>query len=558
MNEPAPSGPAPRPAHDETIDCQAPAAAGPREMPTRDGDSRPRPPVGDVGRSFGDYELLEEIARGGMGVVYKARQISLNRIVALKMILAGQLASEAEVQRFHAEAEAAANLDHPHIVPIYEVGLHDGQHYFSMKLLEGGSLDQQLPRYRGDPRAAARLLEAAARAVHHAHQRGLLHRDLKPANVLLDASGEPLVTDFGLARRVEGDAALTQSGAIVGTPSYMAPEQAAGTGQVTTAADVYALGAMLYELLTGRPPHVGANPLEVLVRLLDHDPALPRELNPRVDRGLEAICLKCLARRPAERYASAAALANDLEHWLEGEPLSLQSAALAIQVRSWLRQNLRTAGRALAVGLTCGLLVGVLAWLSVNWSVSYLVTAYDRLPSVPRPWFLLGPALPDWCLIAISAALLVLLGSMGFATAVVVRPTTRHAAVAAGLAVGFLTAVIAFGLSIGQSMIAIKVTRAIDEDLTTLSQGSFARAAPGEPHPSDRLVARYPDLRQVPEGERGRLVRDKLVGDVLAAVIAGLWWGIFCALLICLVPGVTGTVTAWSLLQRHEIGRAHV
>src|SRR5262249_45562853 len=282
-----------------------------------------------------------------------------------------------------------------------------------------------------------------------------------------------------------------------------------------------------------------------------HDPAPPRELNPRVDRGLEAICLKCLARRPAERYASAAALANDLEHWLEGEPLSLQSAALAIQVRSWLRPNLPTAGRAVPVGPAWGLLVGVLAWLSVNWSVSYLVTAYDRLPSVPRPWFLLGPALPDWCLIAISAALLVLLGSMGFATAVVVRPTTRHAAVAAGLAVGFLTAVTAFALSIGWSATAGNTTAATYDDLAIVSAATFTRPAPGEPQPGDRLLAKYPDLRQVPEGQRGDVIRGKIVSDLLAGLLIGLWWGIFAALLVCLVPGLTGTVAAWSLLQRH-------
>jgi serine/threonine-protein kinase len=297
-------------------------------------------PRGSAIRYFGDYELRLVLGKGGMGVVYQAKQLSLNRPVALKMIRAGIWASDDEIRRFKNEAEAVANLDHPQIVTIHEVGQYDGRHYFSMRLVEGPSLEKVLDQYAADPRRAARLVSEIARALHHAHQRGILHRDLKPSNILLDAAGQPHVTDFGLAKRLEDNGSLSGSWSIVGTPQYMSPEQAAGLRRaITTATDVYSLGALLYAALTGQPPFQADSVLETLDQVRQRPPPPPSQVNRRVPRDLEVICLNCLEKDPRRRYDSAAALADDLERFQRGEPIQARRTGPVERAVKWARRR---------------------------------------------------------------------------------------------------------------------------------------------------------------------------------------------------------------------------
>lgn len=289
---------------------------------------------------LGDYELLEEIGRGAQGVVFRARQKSLNRTVALKVISLGQWASKAHLKRFRREAEAAASLDHPSIVPIYEVGERDGSCYFSVKFVEGGQLDEVVRRTPISIRQAAELMAKVARTVHYAHEHSILHRDIKPGNILLDPKGEPHLTDFGLARLIESESSVTQTLDVLGTPSYMAPEQAVGNNAaVSSATDVYGLGAVLYQLLTGHPPFAGGTTYETIKLLESTEPRPPRLLNPKVDRDLSTICLKCLEKDPKRRYSSGLAVAEDLERWVKHEPIQARRTGIFSRGKKWVRRN---------------------------------------------------------------------------------------------------------------------------------------------------------------------------------------------------------------------------
>lgn len=313
--------------------------------------------IGDQVRYFGDYELLEKIARGGMGVVFKARQVNLNRIVALKMILAGQLAGEEELQRFYTEAEAAAQLDHPGIVPIIEIGEHGGQHYFSMGYVEGESLAHKVADGPLPPKEAAEMVARICDAMAYAHDHGVIHRDLKPANIILDLNGHPRLTDFGLAKKTEADSSLTGTGQILGTPAYMPPEQASGKADVGPLVDVYSLGAILYCLLTGRPPFQASSPMETLLQVLERDPLPPSALNPQVPKDLETICLKCLRKDPRQRYTSARTLAEELNRYLQGLPIHARPIGPVARFGRWCHRNPLVASLSAAVALT--LLLGI-------------------------------------------------------------------------------------------------------------------------------------------------------------------------------------------------------
>lgn len=295
----------------------------------------------DLPPSFGQFEILDRIAQGGMGAVYRAQQKSPSRVVALKVIRSGDLSSQKEIDRFFAEANAAANLSHPNIVPVFEVGEENGRHYFTMEYIAGRTLSQ-IVRTDGPmkPKQAAELMTAIAEAVHYAHDKGVIHRDIKPANVIVDEADRPRVTDFGIAKQLEVDTALTATGQILGTPEYMSPEQAQGQqSEIDRRSDVFSLGATLYAMLTGRSPFRDEEIYATLQNVIEEDPTSPRKLQPKIDKDLETICLKCLQKKPGDRYATAKELADDLRRYLDGTTITARRTPFAVRGSRWIKRH---------------------------------------------------------------------------------------------------------------------------------------------------------------------------------------------------------------------------
>lgn len=508
-------------------------------------------------RYFGDYELESEIARGGMGVVFRAKQVSLNRPVAVKMILSGELASPEDVARFRTEAEAAANLDHPAIVPIYEIGERDGQHYFSMKYIDGESLSQRLQEQgcksltREDLKQRVELVIGVARGIHYAHQRGIIHRDLKPANILLDSANQPHITDFGLARRTAADSQLTRTGAIVGTPSYMAPEQALGSGKsATTAVDIYGLGAILYATLTGQPPFAGNNPLETILQVQKEPPVPPSRLSPGLDHELEVICLKCLEKDPEARYRSAGELADDLERWLRGEPILALPPNAARLFWRWFYANFKTAACVLVIGVITGLLICTPAIHSQADNLGgYALIYRGSFPTEESPWVLKAlEGFPRWLGIALLPLMLVSYFSMGWFTDRLVKPQDLAGAMLCGLGVGTAAAITAFLFCIGWVTIIQVAVWPSQPDLELL----VAEISKDTTFSDGQTIAtKYPgDINGQPVYTR--YVMKKALADMQARIPIALWYGFGFSACLLLLPTTLQTVAAQYLRSRGD------
>jgi eukaryotic-like serine/threonine-protein kinase len=460
---------------------------------------------------FGEYELLGEIARGGMGVVFKARHKRLNRMAAIKMIRSGKLSSSEDIQRFYIEANAAAQLDHPGIVPIYEIGEYEGQPFFAMKFIEGGSLAQHIEKLRSNKYKLVEFVAKIAEAVHHAHQRGILHRDIKPANIMLDEDGNPLLTDLGLAKNTANDSNLTQTGVLVGTPSYMPPEQAESGSSLTTAADIYSTGAILYELLTGQPPHTGTSPVETILRVLNDPIRPPRSLDKSIEPDLELICMKCLEREPQARYSSAASLSTDLRNWLDGEPISVKPPTLFAQIANRMRRN-QGLVYAILVALTGSVLsLPLMLSLLTLWSGQDL---YAQTEADPLPTLYKLSSIPTWISVGASVVTLLTWPMLGLLVVLVTRPKELAQAALNGMVVGSVCGLL-FVLAVGWYPISRSSIIASGVDIRALSDG-FWKTDPAQRTELEAiLLKRYPLLADIPQESRARYISKRIESDCL-------------------------------------------
>lgn len=499
-------------------------------------------------KSFGDYEIVDEIARGGMGVVYKAKDRKLNRLVALKMILGGQFSSPDDRQRFRIEAEAAAALDHVGIVPVYEFGEYEDQPFFAMKYVEGGSMADRMAGFSDNPRDGVEMLIRVARAIHHAHQCAILHRDLKPANILIDATGQPMVTDFGLAKNTGGDSNLTESGAVLGTPKYIAPEQAAGNQSITTAADIYSLGAILYEILTGRGPHDGASAVETLMNAIANEPVNPSQLNRSVNRELELICGKAISRDPDQRYSSAAAFADDLESWLNGKSISVAAPNLAAQLQRWLKRNRKLTYVLFAIVVSLFFALPILINLFAGGG-SDIADVYQHFPEDSRPLLFQTPKLPNWVDDVLTFWLLFVIWPMfGFMNAMVTKANSIIDAFRIGIVTSLFCAITVL-LLLGWVFFTAQTIEYSSDHIEILANAVWAE---GE---TDRLKAEaaadqlFPGLDEVPKDIRPKVLMNRIAAEQIAfgPII------LFRMLLVCgivAIPVIYGTVIAHVLLER--------
>ena len=484
------------------------------------------------------YEIIDELGRGGMGVVYKARDLQLDRTVALKMIIGGKFASNDDIQRFKMEAESAARLDHPGIVPIYDIGEAEGNHFFSMKFIDGDSLANESQRYQSDSRGAAELIVTVARAVQHAHERGVLHRDLKPANILIDESGDPLVTDLGLAKRMDGGSDLTQTGQAMGTPGFMAPEQAQGQKDITTAADIFSLGAILYWLQTGHPPFRGETAVEILVATMEGEIPSVRALNANADGDLDLICQKAMHRDPEQRYTSAAALAGDLEAWLNGELLSVR-APTALSVASiWIRKNLRTVLGSSVTGIACGLLVGGIFMLNGLREASQREHDLLNLGHEHQSWVANFAALRGMNsnMGLIQLLIVPTIAVCAFVNVLLLRPQSREANIVSGVTSSLVAGAVAFLIGVGwQPMSNASIDRG-SHDIELLANAMWLESDLERELAQQALIQRYPGLENMDQKTRQAMIFKKVKHDQDVGIIPGMWLGVGFAILFVALP----------------------